>query len=751
MGLKGNIVTGWGTIAGVKFETGDYGVPVTLGAGDGIYLKSNSLQQVSQTERQAHFSGKTAFDQIKIGEQISGEISLEPRYADMRLLMSALGLSAPGYSPVALAGDFYEHFAEPSAKHTRTPDYFEAYASTPTKLRSRFTFLTGDSNNAYQYDGCFASGFSLQMSFSEQNISFPITARYMTVDDTANPDIDDLTLPASSIVKLMDATVYIKMLEGLKLTTSKTFAVTDSGGAVSITIPAGSYTYKRLASLLTVELNQNATLAGRYSCKYDSSQRRFILLSDESSTVSNTGTLAATIGFTLTSSSKTKHIADTIPSPAPSSWASSDKVGVSSVNITYQAGDISNQTAYSYPWIDEPQRGLGSLSIEMQIPRYSDNTFIEEGAAGGEWEIMIQFSEPNSGEELEFIIPCAVLSSCSAAVSGPGIPFLNLIFDAVVNSHFFNPATVENPTSASYLWRIANKGLSAGDSYTAIGLYRGKVHVAGSGTSAAFFKRIELNALSSDLGSYGFSWDESKSMIEHRGLLYLCEVFHPVFTWDGDTLANIYSSVSNYFVRMISWDGLLWGIENATGYLKSYNVETDTWTTQNTFGGSTAGYDICEYNGHIYCLIKKSGTTRLYKFIVGTGASEIHDFGGDYANAHLCVFDQKVYAVANTSLLSYDGSNKVSNTTDESASWMFSYNGHLCFVSTTDSGVYYYDFDNGQFSTFYGGSFTAAPTARGIVFEGKIIFPCDDSLMVFSGIPLVLIRVKNEISSNPML
>lgn len=741
---------GQNIIAGVKFEAGDYGVPVTLGAGDGIYLKSQSLQQIPQVERQAHYSGKTKFDLVKKGEEISGKLTLEPRYADMRLLMSALGLSAPGYSPVALAGDFYEHFTEPSAQHTRTPDYFDSSSATPTKLRSRFTLLVGDSNQAYQYDGCFANGFTLQMNFDSQSISFPVSARYLSIDDATNPDIDDLTLPASSIVKLLDGTVYIKLLEGLTLTASKTFSISDSGGSASITIPAGKYSYKRIASFLTTQLNQNGTLNGRYSCKYDSVQRRFLVSGDESSTVSNTGTISSLIGFTRTSTGKINHVADSIPQTAPAAWTASNKVGVSGITLTYTTGSSSKETAYSYPWKDEPEQGINSLSIELQIPRYSDNGFISEGSSGGEWEIMVQFTEPTSGEELEFIIPCAVMSSCSASLDGPGISFLNLSFNAVLNGHFFNPATVENPTSASYLWRISTKGLSAGDSYTVIGSYQGKIHAVGNTTSGAFFKRIESNALSSDLGNYSITWDESKSMIEHRGLLYLSEVFHPVFSWNGTVLINIYNGISDYFVRMVSWGGLLWGIEHSTGYLKSYDAVSNTWTTQNTFGGSTLGYDLCEYNGHLYCLIKKSSTTRLYKFIVGTGASEIHDFAGDYANAHLCVFDQKVYAVANTALLSYDGSNKVTNTTDESASWMFAYNGHLCFVSTTDSGVYYYDFANGQFSTFYGGSFTAAPTNRGIVFNGRIIFPCDDSLMVFSGIPLVLIRIKNEISSNPM-
>lgn len=742
MGLTGNIITGLGTIAGVKFETGSYGVPVTLGAGDGVYLVSHSLAQVAETENSPYFAGKTANDLIKKSEKIEGAIILEPHYSDLRLLVAAMGLSAPGFSPVVGGG--YRHYIEPSPLHTRTPDYFDTAETTPATLTNRFTFLVGTADKAYQFDGCFATGFTLQLDFNTQRLTIPVVGRFLSVDDSANPDIDDLTLPSPDLLNLQDIRVYVKLLEGVQLSTSKTLNVSDGGGSTSITIPAGKYSFKRLASIFSTQLNRDSTLGGRYKCFYDIALRRFIFESDESSSILGTGTINEFIGYSSASSSKTRHIGDSAPGIYPSDFASADKFGVSAINIEYIRNDQRPMTAFTYPGPDEPIRGVDSLRISLTVPRYASDFLITEGNSGGEFSIEIRFANTQTRT---MIIPCANLVSVDTSITGPAIPQAVLTFEATSNRHYFNPVILD--ITSDYFWRETDKAFAVNDSVQTVGSYKDRLYIGGANGGTPFLKRVSENTFSSDIGSYGGTYGIPRSMIEHRGKLYISDASGNVASWDGSTLSSVYASVSGHFKRMISWNGKLYGIESTTGYLKSYDGAS--WTLENTFGGSTAGYDLCAYNGHIYCLIKKSSTTRLYKFIVGTGASEIHDFGGDYTNAHLCRHDQKVWAVADTDLLGYDGANKSAYTIDDDAADMFSYNGHLLLIPVLEGyGAWFYDFVNGQINYFNSNGFQSAIQSHSVVLNNKIIFPADDKIICYVGVPLFLFKIFNTVSDNPM-
>lgn len=739
MGLKGNIIIGQNIIAGVKFEAGDYGVPVTLGAGDGVYLVSHSLTQTADLSKSTHFAGITANSPIKRAEIIEGTLTLEPRYNDLRLLVAAVGLTPPGFSPIGS----YAHYVEPSAINTRTPDYFDTAETAPTVLRNRFTYLVGTENKAYQVEGCFATGFSLQMDFNTQRLTVPFAGRFLSIDDDANPDIDDLTLPDSDLINLKDAKVYVKTLDGLELSASKTLDVSDSGGSTSITLPAGKYSCSRIASYFSTALNRNSTLNGNYRVFYDFELRRFIFESDESSSILGTGTINDSIGYTSASTSKTRHVGDSAPEIYWTGFLPTDLLGVSAVSVEYVRNDRREMSAFSYLGIDEPIRGDDSLRVTLTMPRYSGDFLIQEGNSGGSFSIQIRFSKTKI---FNLYIPCAYISSVDTPISGPGVASVTITFEAMLNRSLFDPFVMS--TVSSFTWREASKGLSVNDSVLAVGSYNDRLHIGGENSGTPFFKRISENAISSDLGSYGGTYGSPRSMIEHRGKLYISDATGNVASWDGSTLSSVYASVSGHFKRMISWNGKLYGIESTTGYLKSY--DGTSWTTENTFGGSTAGYDICAYNGYIYCLIKKSSTTRLYKFIVGTGASEIHDFGGDYTNAHMCRFDQKVWAVANTALLGYDGTTKNSKTVSENMADMIEYNGHLVFLPVDKtSGAKFFDFANNADDSF-SSAFSSSIQGRSVKINNKIIFPADDLIICYSGIPSFFLRITNDISSNPL-
>jgi len=740
--------------AGFKFESGNYGVAISLGSGDQLYFSGSSwnLSNVFQNQPQSAVYGGNASQ--KISRIIEGSISISPTYKSIALLTAALGDSAKSFSPQQVALGVYQHYINPGFVRTRTPDYFDD--NSDTSIYSRGTLCVDNGVSIWQIDGSYIESWSFSVRNGRVSFSFNISGRELKFDPSTNNSSSSWTLPESETLYETNLEIYLKPLNQINIPVLMTLNVTDAGGNGNIFVQAFEYAAENLADRLEGLLNANGTLNGVYKVKFNHFARRFEYSCDINFVIKGTGTINSTIGLenSDTASAKTYFSYHPIKFKMEA-FAAGDKVSVDEFSLNFSGNLERETTLNSDPFVDEAKRGKShETSGSFKIPRYENNDVLNRVRSATYFEMRVKFTGNDligtagtHNEEFYIDLPSVMIDKASLGISKSITPInFEFIADWPV---FFNP---ENSTQKNYIWRSVYKGFTS-EEVRFLFNYKGNLYVNaydGSSTSEVFL--IEGGALV-DTG-YTTTWGTLLSSLEYNGNLLVGADDNKIYKYDGSSWSNV-GTLGGDVVSIVVFNEKLYAIDAAGNVYTSSNGG-DSWVFDDVYG--TKGYQLLAYNDELFFLVKDGTTATTHLKILEPAVTSVKNFGAD-SIARMVLHNGLLFAYAGSKFGYYDGSawTDFSDLYDQPFG-MSSYLGQLilCMNIDDEHEVSVYDFNGSSRQTikslgvdYFGadGSFIV----KGNQLNNRLFFPAKtNGTLTCIGIPDIMLTFQNNLTTNPM-
>ena len=666
----------------------------------------------------------------KTASQITGSIQTRMNYGLTELFYAA-GTSHRTLSPAAVTAGVYRHIIQTDCELQDRP--IGLFENTATgNLYRRGTLAVDKIARVWEYFGVYVNGFEIEIAPGAMSATFSVIAAGVVVPGATNTSSSGWTLPAGSDVKFADTEIYIKPRDIFDFSTSREFAVTDSGGTdaavLTTVISAGE-----VAKLIEKQLNASGTLNGVYSCTYDSENRRFRLFCDETVTVS-TGNANEYLGFEsgqAGNSISSKYLITPVDAAA---FTSSDRFGATRMSVSLNNGLQTQQERGKYGLKNRVYGGLQQVSGTIEIDRYStsDNTdglaeqFVENDAFSVYIVSTGEIIRNGVAEKFEIFMPSVKFRRVSVPTSENKYPTISISFEAM------QPEAFEY--RRDYIDGFHNRTTSLGVSVTALGFFDRTLY-AGYGTTTGSIARTSLYSNSTSLGSVSGSL--ALCFGTYNNLLWIGFEDGKVAYYSGGTVTVSTSGLSGDVVDMINFDGKLWVI-TTTGQVSYF--DKSTWTTVTTLAGT--GYALQIYNGVLFAA---SGTA-VFAY---NGSSFASSSTGFSAPMDLQIFDGALYASGGSTLRRRRGSSW-SNMTSPGVTvkYMCSWLNRLVLFENNNDSVFTYNTRTGETQEI-----TSAGDPiinRPVVYRGLLVYPVDGAVRIVSPPANLTIAITNETSNNPL-
>ncbi len=735
---------GSSSLAAFRIETGEYGIPISCGAGNQIFFTNDGIN--------INMSTKSADESFVFGasnilhnsvRNFTGTITTEARYGDIAMLICALGSSHKDLSPRSLGSGDYMHYAEPDFDVSdRAVSVFDKTAPAGTYIR-RGTLAIEKTVSIWQYESVMINGFSFTSKKNRTEFVFDVLPRNLVFDGAENNTTSSWTLPAGGEVLWTDLIVYIRPRD-IFILSGNTLTITDSGGTATLSLQSDTYTGGGLAREIQRAANASATLNGRYTVEYDYQSRRFHLKCDIDFIVDITGTgsIADKIGFTTTTASLREHFSqkDALPS-AFSAFSTSDQFNVTQISCNFSHNLNINADAESGLYITQPYGSRRSVRGAIDRARFTENDFFNAANMGDVYEMLWVYTGEMMGatnEKLSFYFPQVKFSPVSGGVRNAGVIPAKIQFTAQTPTDFCDVINFFDPDYHIRDFLAAPNGfdiLAVGTHKD--GLYAGQKR---DGSDVANLLRLDGNSWTV-VGSTNGA--DIKSLKYYNGKLYVGTTGGNILVWDGTTLAVSATGLGGDIVDLESFNDKLYAI-GSDG--KVHEFDGSTWVL--SFSSATQGWRLKSFGTNLYAVVLET-TGKIYRF---TGSSWIlsKDSGVTASIMSIEVHRDILYFSSNNKI--FDGrSGWRESTASVNVRHLVSWLGNLFYIGDGASGdLYIFDVST-LTNQIIDSGFNQDAQGAPLIYQERALIPVASASMKYLEPPKeLMLKITNQISTNPL-
>lgn len=626
--------------AAFKIETGNFGTSIALNGGgeyNQVHFLSEGFNPDVQYEKSMALEGnagyKTLYPTLK---KYEGDLVIECWYRGMEaLLATTLGRSHQNNSPVDEGSGAYRHCFELSDDlSTRVFDIFDMTTPSGNAVR-RGTLAFEKDTSIWELASTMFNSLSFQATPERVTLTLNGAAYSLTNDSgTNNTSTNWAVPPTENQVLFTDMSIYLKARDIFTIgAPENTINIRENGsGTINITVDVGTYTGYELAQELEDKLNTNGSLVSTsYHCSYNEINRKFKVTCDDLTFRFDAGgdNFYKILGMTYPGS-ESYSAESTYPAiaDAPVAFASGDKVGVNSIAFSVENNlKTDDQDSESGTNIVEPERnGMRNVTGTIEIPRYSNDTFIKSTNGFTTYELWINFTGATIGggnaEELNFYFPQIKFTNVGAPISGPELIKQSLSFEAQSPLRFYNPIDF---LIDDYNWKdlraITDSALLSFGHYSD-GLYAGGL---GSG-NANVWKLSESDWTWSSSCDTGL--DDVWCLQQYGNKFFAGCDSGIILEFDGTSWSSSTDVGAGNIYDMVVYADNLYAIEDATGKIFKYNGTSWSTSCDSTLTNATR---IETYNGNLY-VVGDDGTNGYCLAFDGSSWSTSCDFGAGSIN-----------------------------------------------------------------------------------------------------------------------
>lgn len=751
--------------AAFQIENSDYGIERAAGAKDQLHIVNESVVDEGNVGAVLTHAGLNASRHELFDFRASrGQVRCEAYYGDLDLLACALGKSHQN-SPVAIAtSDGYKHYFElDSDLADRAATMFDVDDGTARTLRRRGTLVIDKDTAEWEFPSVNVIGMTLNVQSQRVTCAFDVVGRKSRLDSSVQSSAN-WTLTADPRILFTDMRVYFKARDKFTIDSSSDgFIFRESVviGDLTFNVTAGTYTGQQLATELEKNMNDHPDSVERYSVIYDGWNRRFIFVGTASYVIraGEAGfQMDAVVGLYANTSSAIQHtstlpvIPDTV-----AALAAADKINVSALTLYVMSQGVSMNpdlmTKFEAQQIFTTSR-LVSGSIE--IPRYSDNDFLQSLNGDEVYEALISFQSQDAmpgGLDVyqhNYYLPAVKITGVDVNVGGPQKIIKNVQFVANAPVKYLN---LTGFAFGEYYFRDSPDTPDSGYNIKHVVSHDGELYaVADNGTNIKLYKQVKEDwSLQGTLNSF-----TAESVASYGGDIYIgCTAGagdNVIYKWDGSVFSSsdtraVYSAKS-----LAIHDGKLWALYD-DGH--TYYFNGSSWTDGGaTNGAATDGFQLFSCNGTLWAAVQTATDGEVYYYTSGTTWTLSRGNGAATTAISLTRYRGRLQAVFDDKLDEYNGSSWATIDAALGVNVRHAVNfgeNLLMFVSGGDP--YYYDYYTTALVNIYT-SFNTSLAGQLIVYADKLIIPVasSQSCKIFDPLqPLTFVAQSYAAVVNPIL